>query len=343
MTALLPGFQDQLERRATELAREEEQRVPVYVPHAGRGDRGPRPKRRDQVGAAGCRRRLHGRGLVLALVASVVGAGGVAYAAQQILWQPDLGNDRSGRATATASALPSDMLKAFAVLRRPQTENDRGAGSQFALSMNGKGAVIRTNAVRRLATGLNGGAIVLVPYERKEGMDLEALRAAMNRKNKPKVGEEIPMVVKRDQVCASYLDGYVGAGVACQDLDGLLKGKLSLGIGMEACTTPAARRNFASMQAQERKLAKAEGRPAIEMTCNRRSGAMHEVTFGLVPDGVAAVKFSRSPNGKVVPVRGNVWQSVSGGAFGPKVWLDADGNELSKKLADTKARLGLKG
>ncbi|MDO9354056.1 MAG: hypothetical protein Q7T55_10190 [Solirubrobacteraceae bacterium] len=362
MTALLPGFRDQLEIRATELAREDADwlaseestllaaleadgelpspgadedadRVPVYVPHAGRGDRGPRPKRR---------RRLHGRGLALAIVASLLGASGVAVAAQQILWSPPLGNERSGRAKASATEVPADMLRAFAVMRRPQTDVDRGAGSRFALTMNGKGSVIRTNGVRRLATGLGGGAIVLVPFERQEGGLMAALRKT-SRDGPLKPGEKLPTVVVRDQVCVSYLDGYTGAGVACEGLDGLLKGKLSLGLGFDACVTPESRRNFARMQAQERQLAADEGRSPVETTCSRRKGDMQQFTFGLVPDGVAAVKFSRSPNGVELPVSSNVWQSAGGGAFGPKVWLDADGNELSKKLADTKARLGIKG
>ncbi|MEN0015988.1 MAG: hypothetical protein AAGC46_21660, partial [Solirubrobacteraceae bacterium] len=312
MTDLLPGFREQLEVRAQQL----EDR------HAPARNRGAQPvdaeaRRRGRL------RRLHGRGLIVILVAGLAGASGLGYAASRYLWSPPLGTAldvEPGEALpkATASSLPPDQSAAFAVLRRAQTDLDRNVSSRLALTMTGGHEVIRTNAVRRLATGLNGGAAVLIPFAQKRGIDIRA---------HPNAAGELPVTTRRDEVCIEYVGGFEDAGVVCANTDEMLAGKLSIGESDPQCIQPIQLRDFAKAQRTERAMAAEERRPPIEMACQRTADApMHTYTVGLVPDGVAAIRLGDGPRARVIHVHDNAWRTEGGSPFGSHVsWLDAHG------------------
>ncbi|HEY1774598.1 MAG TPA: hypothetical protein VGG41_00435 [Solirubrobacteraceae bacterium] len=101
-------------------------------------------------------------GLILAAFA------GTAFAAVAI-WTPLLGNPQYGYSPGAAtSAPPADQLAALGVLRRPQTDADRGALSTAALTyINDYTKGVRTAYVRLLAT-IGGEAFVLVPVEERD-------------------------------------------------------------------------------------------------------------------------------------------------------------------------------
>lgn len=189
---------------------------------------------------------------------------------------------------------------------------------------------MRTNAVRRLATGTTGGAIVLVPYERR----LSTMWGDPQSRR--------PQAI-HDLLCLNYLDPFASAGVGCGTLNDVLAGKLGMGMGNPECIVPEQRRSFAEAQARERRWARLEQRPARTLPC-RRSRGEKDVTHwvGVVPDGVTSVKLGKRPNSRVVPVHDNVFQADGGSGFsGDHVWLDAAGNPISRGRADLRARLGL--
>jgi hypothetical protein len=93
---------------------------------------------------------------------------GTAFAAVAI-WTPLLGNQQYGyNPGAATSAPPEAQLDALAVLRRPQTDADRGALSQAALTyINDYTSGVRTAYVRLLAT-VGDTSFVLVPVEERD-------------------------------------------------------------------------------------------------------------------------------------------------------------------------------
>jgi hypothetical protein len=125
---------------------------------AARGDR-----------AAGRRRRLPWLTRPIAVGLALTALGGTALAAVAI-WTPLLGNQQYGyNPGASTSAPPQDELNALAVLRRPQTDADRGALSQAALTyVNDYTTGVRTAYVRLLAT-VGDEAFVLVPVQQRVG------------------------------------------------------------------------------------------------------------------------------------------------------------------------------
>lgn len=93
---------------------------------------------------------------------------GTALAAVAI-WTPLLGNPQYGyNPGVSTSPPPQDELDALAVLRRPQTDADRGALTQAALTyINNYTTGVRTAYVRLLASG-DGESFVLVPVEERK-------------------------------------------------------------------------------------------------------------------------------------------------------------------------------
>lgn len=119
------------------------------------------------TGAAGRRRsgRLSRRtagllGLGLVLV------GGTAIAATAP-WSPQLGDARRGHPTVATTPVPTDQTAALAVLRREQTEADRGPRVTAALKMLAPETTdgLRLDSVRLLADR-GDGASILVASER---------------------------------------------------------------------------------------------------------------------------------------------------------------------------------
>ena len=96
---------------------------------------------------------------------------GTAFAAVAI-WTPLLGNPQYGyNPGAATSAPPEEQLDALSVLARPQTDADRGALSQAALTyINDYTSGVRTAYVRLLGT-VGSEAFVLVPVAERLATD----------------------------------------------------------------------------------------------------------------------------------------------------------------------------
>ncbi|HEX4032949.1 MAG TPA: hypothetical protein VHX66_00760 [Solirubrobacteraceae bacterium] len=126
------------------------------------------------VGVPPARRRrgfsVRGRWVArpVAIALALVAFAGTAFAAVAI-WTPLLGTSQYGyNPGAATSPPPGDQLAALAVLRRPQTDADRGALSQEALTyINDYTKGVRTAWVRLLAS-VDGEAFVLVPVEERD-------------------------------------------------------------------------------------------------------------------------------------------------------------------------------
>ncbi|HXR13437.1 MAG TPA: hypothetical protein VN740_02175, partial [Solirubrobacteraceae bacterium] len=103
----------------------------------------------------------------VAVALALTAFAGTAFAAVAI-WTPLLGTPQYGyNPGAAASAPPEAQLDALAVLRRPQTDADRGALSQAALTyINNYTSGVRTAYVRLLATA-GSEAFVLVPVAQR--------------------------------------------------------------------------------------------------------------------------------------------------------------------------------
>ncbi|HLW94701.1 MAG TPA: hypothetical protein VKS25_04925, partial [Solirubrobacteraceae bacterium] len=114
--------------------------------------------------------RVRGRWVArpVAIGLALAAFAGTALAAVAI-WTPLLGTSQYGyNPGAATTAPPGDQLAALAVLRRPQTDADRGALSQEALTyINDYTKGVRTAWVRLLAT-IDGEAYVLVPVEERD-------------------------------------------------------------------------------------------------------------------------------------------------------------------------------
>ncbi|HEY1537830.1 MAG TPA: hypothetical protein VGF63_00425 [Solirubrobacteraceae bacterium] len=101
--------------------------------------------------------------LIVALVATLTA--GTALAARP--WEPLLGNERQGHPTTTDEPVDATDLALLHVLRRPQTDDDRGPGAQLALATIGdQNHGVRLTAVRHLSQTADGRAIVLIPEAR---------------------------------------------------------------------------------------------------------------------------------------------------------------------------------
>lgn len=102
----------------------------------------------------------------LAVAVAVLAVGGVATGST--LWLAPAGNRSFGyNPGLAASAPPPAQLGALAVLRRAQTDADRGQGVQAALAdVNNFTTGVRSNYVRVLAV-TDGGPVVLVPVAQR--------------------------------------------------------------------------------------------------------------------------------------------------------------------------------
>lgn len=105
-------------------------------------------------------------------IALVVVTGGATASS---LWLAPAGNPVFGYNPGLASAPPpAAQLGALAVLRRPQTDGERGPGVQAALAdVNNFTTGILSNYVRVLASS-RAGAVVLVPVKRRDASAADA-------------------------------------------------------------------------------------------------------------------------------------------------------------------------
>jgi hypothetical protein len=112
-------------------------------------------------------RRSRGVRGAVALLAALAVAGTAVAATSG--WPPILGNG-SDAIRPAQSPVPGDQSAALSVLRRPQTDADRGPDVQATLKSlpsGGESHGVRLDAVRRLAGGPTPGlAVILAPQER---------------------------------------------------------------------------------------------------------------------------------------------------------------------------------
>lgn len=119
--------------------------------------------RRRSVGgsAAGNRRKLATVGAATALLVAAPALAATGF------WRPLLGDAVHQAPTATLNSAPADQRAVLGVLRRPQTDQDRGPTTTAALqSLTATVAGVRTQDIRLLRANAGGHAIVLVPVER---------------------------------------------------------------------------------------------------------------------------------------------------------------------------------
>jgi hypothetical protein len=249
------------------------------------------------------------RGALLA--AGAIVASGTAVAATSG-WHPILGSsDRGPRPLAANAGVPADQLAALAILRRPQTDVDRGPLVQRALRVLDRRTIngIHTDAIRVIFHGPRE-LTVLVPAQR-----MGIVRH--------------PSTLRRDVLClmsTSYEDartatitqhgkpttvrfpaGYNSWGMTCGGLDMLRTS------GIQTGTSPDATGGLVI-----------NGLP--------KHPADRRIT--LVPDGVARVTVRlRHRRSITVPVRDNVYRYTTheSPAYMGTIWYDANGHRIDHR------------
>lgn len=275
MTTVLPELSDDLAAAAERLA--------VYAPSTTRS-----------------RRRRRARFVALG-TAAIVGVGGVATAATG-LWSPQIG-DGSVAPSVAHGAPPEAQLNALGVLRRPQTDADRGENSEYTLKFFGNLRGVRLGYVRLLGTEAGGAGYVLVPAA-SEGTDgvrarLRALKAQHDA-GAAAAPPKDPLSAAKDPLCLFARDpSRSGGGVNCFSLQQVLDGRASMG----------------------------------------RSPARGPLTqFGLVADKVAQVRAGSGPTAPVVDVRDNFFEITTPVAENSEPtalhFLDGDGREIMRTPGD---------
>jgi hypothetical protein len=291
----------------------------------------------DQLATAAERRAVqrasaHRRGRVAAFaVTGALGLGGAAAVAQTI-WAPQLGDDRRGHPTASASSPPAGQLAVLGVLRRPATAADHGAQSTYALRlMDPSLEGIRTAYVRLLGTQSGGDlGFVLVPVASYGSPD--------GTGSKP------------DALCLFSRDTD-GGGLGCFTTAELLAGAAVMEMyepaparpeaapptaaGLGAASTTAAGLEAASPTAGYERV-----RGAVNLAGSR--------VFGLVPDGVASVRVTNDLGSVTAAVTDNFFEApIPSGTANPSgpfaagdqptvVWLDGSGGEVAQAAAPAK-------
>jgi catechol 2,3-dioxygenase-like lactoylglutathione lyase family enzyme len=167
----------------------------------------------------------HGRFRFVALgTAAALAVSGVAAAATGI-WRPQVG-DGSTPPSLASDAPPQAQLDALGVLRRAQTDADRGENSEYTLKFFGNLRGVRLDYVRLLGTQAGGAGYVLVPAasEGAGGIAFK-LRARMARLQ----GRPAPAPT-RDPLCLFARDQLgSGGGVRCFTLADVLAGRAVMG------------------------------------------------------------------------------------------------------------------
>lgn len=272
------------------------------------------------------RLRGHGRMGLFGVIGLLVFSGG-AYAARG-LWQPVLGTPETGRPTATSDAPPRRQLELLGVLRRPQTDADRGADTLAALkTFRPREGSIRLEWIRRVATLPNGSVAVLIPVDQKRPHDTAYAKrddAQLCLAIVPTRGELQP------PTCGPTSQVLVGEGLTVQ--------------AAEPLTAQQERSRAAAIRKAQR-----EGRLPVVTDPKARgipvsravSAEIYDATYGskprpdsfqvsVVPDVVKAVSFFREPGKPVVRVTGNVVvRRVAPDGWSETTWLDADGRALN--------------
>jgi|GEM_PF-6187162 len=237
---------------------------------------------------------------------------GTAVAATTGGWRPLLGSADSPRPLAANGGVPTDHLVALAVLRRPQTEIDRGPLVQQALRKLDRQMIngIHTDAIRVISHGPRE-VTVLIPAERV-GRPIRGVASATS------VQRDVLYVMS-----ASYQNARtwrITSGAKAKTIRfpagfnswGATYGTLETlrTTGIQTGTSPDGSGGLVL-----------DGHP--ERITNR------QVT--LVPDGVARVKVRlRGGRSVTVPVRNNVYRYTIRGISANlgTVWFDAAGRRI---------------
>ncbi|MDO9353173.1 MAG: hypothetical protein Q7T55_05730 [Solirubrobacteraceae bacterium] len=226
-----------------------------------------------------------------------------AYAARG-LWQPELGTE-NGRPTAIAGPPSMSLVDRFAVLRRPQTEADRGAASQQALKFTGSADDgVRTDFVRRLEPAGTDDAVVLVPITMGDGSERLCVWVG------PREARE-----------------GVGGSRGCGTAREALQGSMWIGIGEmpdrddpDEAELASLRRQQSAILGPDRGSADRDGLSADDKAAladldeklreaSGRALADHTLrVVGLVPDGVTQVRLGNPA--RIVPIHDNVYSLV---------------------------------
>lgn len=170
-------------------------------------------------------RRRHARRRGAWCAALIVLATPPALAATGV-WRPQLGDGKTPAPEISADSPPADQLALLGVLRREQTETDRGVASRYALRFVGAGSItgVRTDSIRLLAQSSQDRGVVLVPVERYErrlpGELPEQLRKRLE-------------VTIDDALCVYQLD-IDGAGAACYSTADVKAGRAWMMLGHRA-------------------------------------------------------------------------------------------------------------
>lgn len=267
---------------------------------------------------------------------SIVALAGVATAATGV-WHPQIGDDRRGTPTLSATAVPAEQLKLLGVLRRPATPEDRNAEVRGVLRLVGRGyRGVRTDAVRRLAPASgSSGAQILVPAQRAHGTD--------------------------DALCLHVIAPADGAGSSCFTTGALTGGRAIVITALPAPLTAAQRRRVmrsSRIAMRENRAARRALRRSLEpLPADRRARRrllekaylernlnsiepyyppprFLEVNyFGLVPDGVASITRVADDGTATAPVSNNLFHvRVARGTMSRStlIWRDGRGATVKR-------------
>jgi hypothetical protein len=245
--------------------------------------------------------------------------GGVVFAGSAVAagsgWHPIIGDGDRGHPREARAAIPADQLALLAVLRREQTDADRGADVRAVLRLLGRGEIdgVHADGIRLLSRHANG-VTVLVPTERVGRHDKGSPSSI--RRQVLCVMTSIHMRARTAHVKGSggktrtiRTPAGLGTGVSC----GTLRDLRTTGIGASTVL----------------------GAGVLSGPAN--SGRLTVLASKLVPDGVASV-VGRLRGGRRVTakVHDNLYEFQSNElppAWGVR-WLDAQGRPIEHRLAD---------
>lgn len=257
------------------------------------------------------RRRLRMSGFT---VVGVLAVGGAATATTGI-WSPQVGDERRGHPTVSATSVPEAQAERFGVLRREAAPADHGEQVRYALRfLDRRFKGIRTDSVRLLHVGTPGSPVdagqILVPTVSKDGI--------------------------RDALCLFSIDPVDGGGLTCWSTAQILAGEATNGMLHEDQPEPGSAEGKARRRAILRasREAKRRGQTSVVMPPSARATTGQARVNGLVPDGVARVVWRRGRETQTIVVHDNYYGvSMAVRVNGPRprstiAWLDADGKVL---------------
>lgn len=164
------------------------------------------------------RRRVRRRGAVCAALIVLVTPPALAATG---VWRPTFGDGQGPGPQVSADAPPPDQLAAFGVLRREQTEADRGAATRYALQfVDSPKLKVRTNHIRLLTESAQDRGVVLVPVERYAPQTPPLPADAP-----PEMRKALQRPPIDDALCILQLDSVDGAGVACYSTADVKEGR----------------------------------------------------------------------------------------------------------------------